>query len=495
MLGSRLTSHGILLQVEPLLLATLLWLTSIAGCTPISECLAPGCSNAGPGQIATSAATDGDAAAREQGRDAAQDLKRTPDAGARTQATQSAMSGTDGASAKNVPGGSPSGERQEGRSDARPDASVQDVARAGAAGEKAAASGSDMPEPANTVTATQMQPWPVAVASWAAGRVDVFVVGVDKQMHHKVLAGSSFWPSKTGWEAMGGEFITPGAATSWGEARVDVVAVGSDSQMFHKAWIGSSWYPSSTEWANLGGSFATAPAMNSWGENRFDIVAGGANQRMLHKAWLGASFWPSATGWDDLWGSFTGTPALASWAETRLDMLGVGDDGQMLHKAWTDSSWSPSERTWWELGGSFESSSTPAATSWGDGRLDVIAVGTMGQMLHKVWDQSAWMPSATEWESLGGSFASPGAIVTSGSNRLDLFSCGPDKQLYHKSWRDSTWLPSQTDWAASGGQFATPPSAVVSGPDRIDVFGVNDAGRVIHRVLMAGEWLAEWEEL
>ncbi|MGH2708595.1 MAG: hypothetical protein ACRDJK_09915 [Actinomycetota bacterium] len=42
-------------------------------------------------------------------------------------------------------------------------------------------------------------------------------------------------------------------------------------------------------------------------------------------------------------------------------------------------------------------------TSWGPNRLDIFALGADNQMYHKAWD-GAWVPSPTDWESLGGVF-------------------------------------------------------------------------------------------
>ena len=62
-------------------------------------------------------------------------------------------------------------------------------------------------------------------------------------------------------------------------------------------------------------------------------------------------------------------------------------------------------------------------------------------MYHKAWDGSRWLPSATDWEALGGGFNSTPAVVSWGANRLDIFGLGSDNQMYHKAWDGSRWLP------------------------------------------------------
>jgi hypothetical protein len=74
--------------------------------------------------------------------------------------------------------------------------------------------------------------------------------------------------------------------------------------MFHKWWDGSSWGPSQTDWEWLGGTFNSPPAVVSWAPNRLDIFGLGVNNEMLHKWRDGSSWGPSQTGWETLGGIF-----------------------------------------------------------------------------------------------------------------------------------------------------------------------------------------------
>jgi hypothetical protein len=44
----------------------------------------------------------------------------------------------------------------------------------------------------------------------------------------------------------------------------------------------------------------------------------------------------------------------------------------------------------------------PRVVSWDTNRLDVFVTGTDKQLYHKWWDGSAWGPSVTGYEPLGG---------------------------------------------------------------------------------------------
>ncbi len=50
---------------------------------------------------------------------------------------------------------------------------------------------------------------------------------------------------------------------------------------------------------------------------------------------------------------------------------------------------------------------TQYVESWGPNRLDIFGLGTDNQMYQKSWTGSAWAPSASGWEALGGVFNSP----------------------------------------------------------------------------------------
>ena len=73
-------------------------------------------------------------------------------------------------------------------------------------------------------------------------------------LYHKAWDGSSWQPSLTDWESLGGEIDkgTSPAAVSWGPNRLDIFVVGTDKALYHKAWDGSSWQPSLTDLEPLG---------------------------------------------------------------------------------------------------------------------------------------------------------------------------------------------------------------------------------------------------
>ena len=52
---------------------------------------------------------------------------------------------------------------------------------------------------------------------------------------------------------------------------------------------------------------------------------------------------------------------------------------------------------------------------------------------------------------MGGTIVGQPRVVAWGANRLDVFVIGTDMALYHKWWNGSAWGPSVTGWERMGG--------------------------------------------
>lgn len=283
------------------------------------------------------------------------------------------------------------------------------------------------------------------VVSWGAGRLDVFVRGSDRSLFHKVLNGSTWWPSVKGYESLGGTLAAHPSAVSWGANRLDVFGKGDDGQVIHKWWNGASW----SGWESLGGYSIGPVKAVSWGANRIDLFTVGTDKALFHKAWNGSSWSPSQGGWERLGGAVYGEPSIATWSANRIDIIVKGQDGSVFRKAWNGSAWWPSQDGYESLGGGVLGS--PQVVAWGPNRLDVVAQGLGGQLVHKWMNGTSW----SGWESLGGEIIGSPSIVSWGPNRLDLFVRGMNDGLFHKSWNGSSWYPSATgSWEPLSGIIA-----------------------------------------
>jgi len=174
--------------------------------------------------------------------------------------------------------------------------------------------------------------------------------------------------------------------------------------------------------------------------------------------------------WVSLAGSLTSSPAATSWGSGRLDVFARGRDLALYH---TFSSNSGANWTYWErLGGTL--SSDPVAVSWGTNRLDVFARGQDLALYHMSWDGTTW----TYWERLGGTLASNPTASTWGVGRLDLYAAGQDKALYHMWTANSgtLWNP----WTKLGGTLSSDPAAASWGSNRLDVFAAGQDKALYH---------------
>lgn len=225
-------------------------------------------------------------------------------------------------------------------------------------------------------------------------------------------------------------------------------------------------------------------------------------------------------------------PAVCSWGPSRLDVFVQDSITGVDHFWWDNGTMS------WE---SFNQSllSYPAATSWGNGRIDLFGVlnGLDYSLVHFWFDQGSWQG----WESLGkpfgiwngtpipldGSensavqfqmsaesggwtFLSKPACCSWGPNHLDIFAVAihpPDPFLphapliVHLSWDNNQWslwdavdLPTLPILAGTG------PAAASWGEGRIDLFVVGQDNFLHHAWFDTenqgtGAWSPSWENL
>jgi hypothetical protein len=187
---------------------------------------------------------------------------------------------------------------------------------------------------------------------------------------------------------------------------------------------------------------------------------------------------------------------VVAWGANRLDAFVIGTDSALYHKWWNGSAWGPSVTGYEAMGGVIISS--PEVVSWGPNRLDVFVAGTNSALYHKWWNGSAWGPSVTGYEYMGGTMISQPKVVAWGPNRLDVFVVGTDSALYHKWWNGSAWGPSVTGYENLGGTILGSPEVVSWGPNRLDIFVVGTNGALYHKWWNGSAWgpsITGWENM
>lgn len=183
-----------------------------------------------------------------------------------------------------------------------------------------------------------------------------------------------------------------------------------------------------------------------------------------------ASVWSNAAAYI---GTSAGDPAVASWRAGRLDAFYRGSDNTLRHRYFNygDSSWSAEEN----LGSPSAAnklSSDPAAVSWSDGRIDIFARDTNGQLVHKWWD-GGW----SGWEVNMGAITGKPAVASQEWGSLDVLARNASNQLIIRSYRRASgW----SAWGTIGGALSSDPAAVSWGPGRLDVFARNASNHLQH---------------
>jgi hypothetical protein len=246
-------------------------------------------------------------------------------------------------------------------------------------------------------------------------QVDVFVRGVDNNLHHTFHTNT--FPSWSAGENLGGVLTSGPTAVSWGnQNRIDVFVKGSDDALWHKWWNGGAW----SGWEGLGGSLTTDPLVTSWSAGRLDVFVGGTDHQLWHRFFAG-----SWSGWEPLGGFLSSSPGGVSWGPNRVDVFVQGTDQAVWHKWWDGARWDG----WESLHGSI--SKAPAATSRGSGDLEVYALGAATDVYHQSYSGGwlGWRPEGPYWSGPWGfspAVTSQGFVIGP-----EIFMVGGDQTLWH----------------------------------------------------------------
>ncbi|KAL9632249.1 MAG: hypothetical protein Q9164_005437, partial [Protoblastenia rupestris] len=138
----------------------------------------------------------------------------------------------------------------------------------------------------------------------------------------------------------------------------------------------------------------------SWSSNRLDVFSLTANN-LTHKYWDGYQWNPSDSSLETLGNGLATPPVATTWGPDRLHVFGLDDNSVLKHQYWDGTGWQPSVHELENLGSGCDSAYPIAASSWGEGRLDVFCTEPNGGLMHQFYDGSAWHPSTTgEMEKL-----------------------------------------------------------------------------------------------
>lgn len=208
-----------------------------------------------------------------------------------------------------------------------------------------------------------------AATSMTAGRLDVVARKTDNAIHITTSTSPGVWST---WASLGGAFTSGPSIVSRNGNTLDVFAKGNDNKIYQRTFTTSGgWTPN---WVAISSTtFASEPDAVVSGTNRIDVVARKSDNSIHISTRNAAGTWSAFSSLGTAPGGsapFKFGPAISSWATNRRDVFAVDNANILLHKTFDGGSWTP----WMGMGaGTFNSS--PSATSWGDGRIDVTARG------------------------------------------------------------------------------------------------------------------------
>ncbi|MEM7554218.1 MAG: S8 family serine peptidase [Cyanobacteria bacterium P01_A01_bin.84] len=180
-------------------------------------------------------------------------------------------------------------------------------------------------------------------------------------------------------------------------------------------------------------------------------------------------------------GNCFSAPAATTWGENRLDTFVMAGNSAIYHKTWDGKTWGE-----WENLGGF-SLSAPAAVSSDENKIDLFIIGQKRSIQHKSYDCGKW----SNWKDLEGICQRGIAATASAPNRLDLFSIAADNAVWYKYWDGSEW----SRWHSLGGFSLGAPAAVSTDDNHIDVFIKGNNHAIYHKHWDGKNWSSSWENL
>lgn len=335
------------------------------------------------------------------------------------------------------------------------------------------------------------------IAPSADGRLEVFVVGTHGPPNGDGLALWHLYQTSPagGWSQWVSHGSPPGDFSNWNQP---VVARNSDrrlelfmgfgGQTYH-IWQTSpngGWTPQWLKHPIPAGTLAAQPgSLILRRDNRLQLFAIGVISAQQSELWHKSQVAPSQ-GWTD-WSSLGAPgavgglhrPVVAQSADGRLEVFAAGSDGQLWHiwqkpgGGWSD--WlSHGAPPGTQVGGLRQAAIAPNS----EGRLELFVLGDDKALWH-IWQiapNGGWSNWASHGTPPGTTFVFSGPAMAAGADgRLELFIAGDDNQLWH-IWQvapSGGWSP----WTSHGRPPSTNPpfpGGVWNAPG----LALNSAGRL-----------------
>jgi hypothetical protein len=170
--------------------------------------------------------------------------------------------------------------------------------------------------------------------------------------------------------------------------------------------------------------------------------------------------------WELAGGVLASAPAASTWGNGRLDAFVTGTDGIVYHRFFNGTSWA-----WEGLPGETSMTDT-SSISTVSGSIDLFIQGADNALWRRHFSAGAWVPN---WERVGGVIIGAPAAISLGSGNIAVFVQGADNHLWLASLSGTTWT-----WTLVGGVLGSGPAAVSAAPAASDAFVRGTDGALWH---------------
>jgi len=208
-----------------------------------------------------------------------------------------------------------------------------------------------------------------AAVSWGTSRSDTVYVSTSGNVMLKTYAGGWKPTYSLGAPAVGVTSSSSPSIASWAVGRLDVFVRGTDNHLWVTSCQAASCLSSGSfsSWAVVpGGTFSGSPAAVARSPGLIEVFVHGMDDRLWMTSYTGA--------WNGYWAIPGGTlgagssPAVTSWSGHKLDVFVIGTDSRL---------W----RNWWD-GGSAWNGYEPMGGTLVPGRGVAVAARTTGDQVH-----------------------------------------------------------------------------------------------------------------
>lgn len=176
-----------------------------------------------------------------------------------------------------------------------------------------------------------------------------------------------------------------------------------------------------------------------------------------------------------------GDLAVTSWGPGRIDVVARGSDGRLWHRRYAEADgWS----SWDNPSSAAGVAGALSMNSWAPERLDIVWSDSAGNLFHIAWLGASW--SIIDPLGHPGTVIRSTTIVAAERNRLDVFAAGDDRRLWHIAWGGESF----GGWDNPGGvaDVSGLPSVSSWAPGRLDVLWISSSANAVKHLAWDGRW-------